>query len=508
MKRLITKEQRENVQKYEIDSRTAKGWQREDYKKLVILTNTDERGIYSLFVLCGTAAHPIVNELYKQEERRGKRIEDLKQTQDFREKRKEEEKKNPQKSTAANCAAAIREELKQFKGIKFTVRSENYSMGNSVHIGWTDGPTAREVEEITNKYQYGHFNGMEDIYEYSNSRKDIPQAKYVQTRRDQGEETRKVLEEEAARLVEGDGWEKDRQRNELSYRLFTKTSIAAGAKVTGIERSAQDCGSWEDIYHLRIEGSAAPEESAPVTGERVEFGPVQVIDYSTKAYAVTGDTKPIKDTLKSLGGSFNARLSCGAGWIFSKEKHPIEKTTAALQALRGAIPTAEEVEATAPDKVPAEQTAEPVTMAVTHRAEPRALLQAGIESGRVVIVTPQVPTAWSQHGAGKVHAQSDTARAILAEVQEIVKDASTGKVSSAQAMEAAADKIATIDTPKATETAASLRTMAAEHRAKLAEVRQEMRASAEQMEAIAPQRETYRAPIMTAHGETRQMFLF
>ena len=32
--------------------------------------------------------------------------------------------------------------------------------------------------------------------------------------------------------------------------------------------------------------------------------------------------KPVEnlneDTLKSLGGRFNARLSCGAGWIFSK----------------------------------------------------------------------------------------------------------------------------------------------------------------------------------------------
>ena len=46
----------------------------------------------------------------------------------------------------------------------------------------------------------------------------------------------------------------------------------------------------------------------------------EVVDYSEKAFAVIGDTKAIKDQLKKIGGRFNPRLSCGAGWIFSKTK--------------------------------------------------------------------------------------------------------------------------------------------------------------------------------------------
>lgn len=46
----------------------------------------------------------------------------------------------------------------------------------------------------------------------------------------------------------------------------------------------------------------------------------QVIDYSEKAIAVVGDTRDIKDKLKELGGRFNPRLSCGAGWVFSKKQ--------------------------------------------------------------------------------------------------------------------------------------------------------------------------------------------
>lgn len=47
---------------------------------------------------------------------------------------------------------------------------------------------------------------------------------------------------------------------------------------------------------------------------------IQILDYSDKSFAVIGDTKKIKDSLKLLGGSFNFRLTCGAGWIFSKSK--------------------------------------------------------------------------------------------------------------------------------------------------------------------------------------------
>lgn len=47
---------------------------------------------------------------------------------------------------------------------------------------------------------------------------------------------------------------------------------------------------------------------------------LKLIDYSDKAFAVIGDTKPIKDKLRLLGGSFNSRLSCGMGWIFSKKR--------------------------------------------------------------------------------------------------------------------------------------------------------------------------------------------
>lgn len=44
-----------------------------------------------------------------------------------------------------------------------------------------------------------------------------------------------------------------------------------------------------------------------------------VEDYSEKSFAVVGDTKPLRKQLAQLGGSYNPRLTCGAGWIFSKK---------------------------------------------------------------------------------------------------------------------------------------------------------------------------------------------
>ena len=43
---------------------------------------------------------------------------------------------------------------------------------------------------------------------------------------------------------------------------------------------------------------------------------LQLVMYSEKSFAVFGDTKAFKDTLKALNGRFNANLKGKAGWIF------------------------------------------------------------------------------------------------------------------------------------------------------------------------------------------------
>lgn len=66
------------------------------------------------------------------------------------------------------AAKNIRAELKRaFPKVKFSVRKSSYDAIN-VTIPHSAGVTSGEIERaVTDKYEAGHFNGMEDIYEYS-----------------------------------------------------------------------------------------------------------------------------------------------------------------------------------------------------------------------------------------------------------------------------------------------------------------------------------------------------
>jgi hypothetical protein len=80
----------------------------------------------------------------------------------------------------AGAAKCIRAELAhEFPGVKFKVRSKAYSGGSSVRVGWANGPRGADVEAITDKYEMGAFDGMIDLYVYSNMRDDLPQVKHV-----------------------------------------------------------------------------------------------------------------------------------------------------------------------------------------------------------------------------------------------------------------------------------------------------------------------------------------
>lgn len=97
-------------------------------------------------------------------------------------------------STHAEAAKMVRKELKQtFPEIKFRVTSKSYSGGDSLRVSWINGPTSKEINAIISKYQYGHFDGMYDIYENSNNRNDIPQVKYVFADREIAEEIKEEV---------------------------------------------------------------------------------------------------------------------------------------------------------------------------------------------------------------------------------------------------------------------------------------------------------------------------
>lgn len=93
----------------------------------------------------------------------------------------EQNKMKKQKSVQAQAAAMIRKHLKK-NGIKATVKSASASMTNSVDIYTNDLLPATEklVSDYVSQFKKGYFDGKtDDSYEYSNSRSDIPQVKFV-----------------------------------------------------------------------------------------------------------------------------------------------------------------------------------------------------------------------------------------------------------------------------------------------------------------------------------------
>lgn len=322
MRTLSLKANRIALQQAQFDSLIQKGYTRENYGDLSIFTMTDDVSTW-LKVFRATASKEIEFKRYKTVEQTNRKIADLKASHDRSKAYKAELKSNPTKSCSANCASAIREELKtNFPNVKFSVKSSNFAGGDSVHIGWTEGPTTLEVSAFTSKYQYGRFDGMTDMYEYSNSIENLPQSKYVQTQRAINPETTQIVFNKLRESFTDDTEDHELQR--YTHSILSKQSIPAGAIVTGLKETNVN-GVIEDTFCLEFDLSDVKEvktEAVKPEFEKVEVaeGEIQIIDYSEKAIAIIGDTKPIKDKLKELGGKFNFRLSCGAGWIFPKTK--------------------------------------------------------------------------------------------------------------------------------------------------------------------------------------------
>jgi len=83
-------------------------------------------------------------------------------------------------SRQAAAAKMIRAYMKE-NGIAGSVRSQGYSMGSSINVNVQDlNPMQYEaLNSYGRQFEYGSFNGMEDIYEYNNVNDNIPQVSYV-----------------------------------------------------------------------------------------------------------------------------------------------------------------------------------------------------------------------------------------------------------------------------------------------------------------------------------------
>ena len=106
----------------------------------------------------------------------------------------------------------------------------------------------------------------------------------------------------------------------LEYAIKEKMEQVGGLD----EDNSTDDGS----YNKKKETESKEEKGNVVVWEKESISqrdinveqPLSIIDYGARSIVVIGDTKPFKVSLKTLGGYFNPRLSCGPGWLFSRKR--------------------------------------------------------------------------------------------------------------------------------------------------------------------------------------------
>ena len=143
---------------------------------------------------------------------------------------------------------------------------------------------------------------------------------------------------------------------------------------------------------------------------------IQIVTYSEKAIKIYGDTKPLKDALRSLGAKYNPYLKGGPGWIASKTKeveiravigNPQPITLATVEVISAPI-YATPTPTPTPTPEPTRPTPEP-----TRPTPPKPSAITAKELLKVLPVIKSVPNIW--FSGGNMHYLSNRGSVVLKE---------------------------------------------------------------------------------------------
>lgn len=228
----------------------------------------------------------------------------------------------------AMCRAA-------FPGVKFSVKKVD-GWGADWCVSWQDGPTKEKFNEATDldlfATYHDTFDGMTDYADTESEEFTDFAVKYMgkhsNTVKTEREISKEKQAETAARVIEvapeldkkdAHGYyERVNVTDELATKLqkafgLSRYDLFGGYGWTTANSIARTICDNTDYTEPEVKEAAPEQPEAKADG-------LEIVDYSEKAVAVTGDTRAHAGKLKELGGRFNARLKCGAGWIFSKKK--------------------------------------------------------------------------------------------------------------------------------------------------------------------------------------------
>ena len=82
-------------------------------------------------------------------------------------------------------------------------------------------------------------------------------------------------------------------------------------------QSQKDLKNLQDLYDKLKESIKTPIVTPPTPPKSNK---ITIQDYTEKSIVILGDTKPIKDLLKSNKCKFNPHLKYGPGWVCSKKE--------------------------------------------------------------------------------------------------------------------------------------------------------------------------------------------
>ncbi|NWJ46501.1 MAG: hypothetical protein HXX08_11530 [Chloroflexi bacterium] len=130
-------------------------------------------------------------------------------------------------STAAQAAKLIRADMKsEYPDLKVRVTCHNFAGGDSITVEFYDQPPEVEeaIKKLLHKYEFGHFDGMTDMYEYSNWNDALPQTKYLHIDNNRSPEMDAKLEAFALSLYGEDSPQtKSYEIHTTMHRLFRDT---------------------------------------------------------------------------------------------------------------------------------------------------------------------------------------------------------------------------------------------------------------------------------------------
>jgi hypothetical protein len=244
----------------------------------------------------------------------------------------------------------IRIELKrEFPNIKFSVSSDHYGC---VNIKWTDGETVESIKNITSKYEDHETDFTGDFRDYnpSNFNRIFGGCNFVFENRNISDKSNEILLEWAKERFANNDTYNCHDVHNLAHKLSYQYPIYDGFKIVkkDVEFAVYSPEKFWQIINVNKESVKNVVNKIKVNNNNLDKSNslnvvkenslnnnlsiksklpndsketiLNIIDYSEKSFAITGDTYQIKDTLKELNGKFNRFLTCGAGWIFPKTK--------------------------------------------------------------------------------------------------------------------------------------------------------------------------------------------